>query len=507
MENRSSGQFVLSVVGLVLLTIAIRLPLLLHPLPISDEAMYSVVANEIVDGGRLYVDAVDRKPPLLFWTYAAVFRVAGKYNWQALHFVALLWTLGTMAGLYVIGRQLFDCSTGLIAALFYSVFQPWAVWQNLAFNGELLMNLPIVWAWAIAFRKSSLDWRPELVVAGALLGAAFLLKQPAAIAAVPLGVYLLLPSYRRSRGLTTINSIIHAATLTIGFFGTLGFIAFVLLKQGVLREAFYWTITDHDLPHFYWKHGLAFTSAFVAACLPLLIGAMMAYRDVGRLWQEKRAERIAFFGLLVASAVGAVAGLRFFPHYYIQLLPALALLAAPHYAQLWTGKLRASVWILRPAVTYGWLILTVLVFAIMHLYGLASQRQTTETGRYLRAYSAAADKIFLWGQLPKIYLEAQRRPASRYILTFPLTGQVFGAPLPEIDTRSRSAPGTWDNLQQDFAKHPPAYIVDLRFHKKNAQYPVRDFPILARILDEHYEEVAQTAEGVIYRRRRVPLPD
>ena len=62
--------------------------------------MYSVVANEIVDGGRPYADAVERKPPLLFWTYAAVFKIAGKFNWKALHMVALVWTLCAMAGLY-----------------------------------------------------------------------------------------------------------------------------------------------------------------------------------------------------------------------------------------------------------------------------------------------------------------------------------------------------------------------------------------------------------------------
>src|SRR5213596_1445065 len=110
--------------GIILLTVVIRLPSLLHPQPIDNEAVYSVVANEIVDGGRPYVDAVERKPPLLFWTYAAIFEVAGKYNWKALHVAALVWTLGTMAGLYAIGRALFDRETGLIAALLYSIFQP-----------------------------------------------------------------------------------------------------------------------------------------------------------------------------------------------------------------------------------------------------------------------------------------------------------------------------------------------------------------------------------------------
>jgi Dolichyl-phosphate-mannose-protein mannosyltransferase len=246
--------------------------------------MYSVVANEIVDGGRPYADAVERKPPLLFWTYAAVFKIAGKFNWKALHIVALVWTLCAMAGLYVIGRELFDRNTGLIAALFYGVFQPWWTWKTLSFDGEMLMNLPIILAWAIAFGRGSSRLRPELFVAGALLGAAFLLKQPAAIAAVPFGIYLLLPSYRASRSLTRINSIIQATTLTAGFFAVLGLVTIVLWKQGILRDAFYWTITDHDIPHVFWQKGIVNTLIFLGTCLPLLFGAIMACRDKSEIW-------------------------------------------------------------------------------------------------------------------------------------------------------------------------------------------------------------------------------
>src|SRR5207247_10664911 len=113
--------------GIIFLTIAIRLPSLAHPRPIDSEAMYSVVANEIVDGGRPYADAVERKPPLLFWTYAAVFKIAGKFNWKAIHIVALVWTLCAMAALYVIGCELFDRNTGSIAAFLYIVLQPWCM--------------------------------------------------------------------------------------------------------------------------------------------------------------------------------------------------------------------------------------------------------------------------------------------------------------------------------------------------------------------------------------------
>jgi len=496
-----SRQFRFAALGIILLTVAIRLPALLHPQPLDSEAMYSVVANEIVDGGRPYADAVERKPPLLFWTYAAVFKIAGKFNWKALHLFALVWTLCAMAGLYVIGRELFDRNTGLIAALFYSVFQPWGLWSNLSADGEMLMNLPIIWAWAIAFRRNSSRMRPELFAAGALLGAAFLLKQPAAIAAVPLGIYLLLPSYRASRSLTRTNSIIQAAMLTAGFFAALGLATIILWKQGILHEAVYWTIAGNDVPHVFWQKGVVRTLAFLVACLPLVIGSIMACRDGDEIWAGKMPERTALLGLLVASVIGAAAGARFYPHYYVQLIPPLALLAAFYYAGLWSRTIQPPNWLLRPRVTYALLALTVITFSIIHWAGLAPRRLPSEAGRYLFTHSNPEDRIFVWGQKMNIYLDAHRRPASRYITTFPLTGHVFGGRVPGLDIRSRILPGAWSNLQQDFARHPPAYIVDVQADPKTAESPVSDFPILAKLLAERYQPVAHTAEGVIYRMR------
>jgi dolichyl-phosphate-mannose-protein mannosyltransferase len=489
----------LVVLGIVLLTTAIRLPSLVHPQPIDSEAMYSVVADEIVDGGRPYVDAVERKPPLLFWTYAAIFKVVGKFNWTALHFVALVWTLCAMAGLYAIGSELFGRSTGLIAALFYGVFQPWWTWKTLSFDGEMLMNLPIIWAWAIAFRRTSSRLRPELFAAGVLLGASFLLKQPAAIAAVPLCIYLLLPSYRTHRSLTRTNSIIQIVVLTLGFFAALGSAAIILWNQGILHEAFYWTIADHDIPHVFWQKGIVITLAFLGACLPLVIGAIMAWRNEGEIWVGRRAERTALFGLLAASAVGAAAGARFYPHYYVQLIPPLALLAAPYYARLWSGNIQPRYWLLGPRATYAWLALTIIAFSIAHWVGLSRRRVPSEEGRYLLTHSDRGDRIFVWGQSSKIYLDAHGRPACRYITTFPLTGFVFGGPIPGFDTRYRIQPEAWTTLEQDFEKHPPSYIVDLT-SEPGALYPIRDFPILFKLLAEQYQPVARTAEGVIYRR-------
>ena len=51
-----------------------------------------------------------------------------------------------MAALHALVRGMFDAQTGVVAALLYAIFVAWADYTNLALNGELLMNLPVVLA-------------------------------------------------------------------------------------------------------------------------------------------------------------------------------------------------------------------------------------------------------------------------------------------------------------------------------------------------------------------------
>ncbi len=495
MNNRSLLRLTIWV---VLLTVLLRLPSLVHPQAIDDEAVYSLVGNAVAEGGHPYLDAVERKPPLLFWTYAAIIRTGGEYNWFFLHAVALAWIVTTMAGLYVLGRRLFNPITGLIAAFLYSLFQPWGPFLDLAFNGEVVMNLPIVWAWAIGLGPSRSKLRLELLIAGALLCAGFLLKQPAAIAAVPLGLYLLSPAYRRGRGLTWRGGIIQAAILTGGFFGALGGVAIILRRQGLLRETIYWTLTNHTVTHIFWQKALLHTLAFAGACAPLVLGALLSWRSRAEIWRGKEAERFALGALVVASAIGTAAGARFYPHYYIQLVPPLCLLAAPVFERLFFSADRIRFLFLTPRLVALWLVLTFLGFNASHWYGEWYRRRHTESGLYIRNHSHATDRIFVWGQAAPIYLDAQRRPACRYVVTFPLTGLIFGG-IYNVNTHDRIVPGAWDNLDKDFQRHPPAYIVVTDGSRKNAQYPVADFPVLARWL-EQYQPVLRSAEGTVYRR-------
>lgn len=480
----------------MLLTVLTRLPALVYPHPIDDEAIYSVVATEIVHGGRPYVNAVERKPPLLFWTYAALFDLAGPYDWRALHVLAVLWVLATMAGLFVAGREIAGPEAGLAAALLYSIFQPWMTWKNLALNGELLMNLPLAWALAILFARERPRSRPGLLAAGALIAVACLLKQPAGIAILPAVVYMLTRAYRGSRGLGVSDARRHAALVCVGFAAALVTVGLVLRAQGILGDAWYWSVGDHDMPHVFWLRAVEHSTGFLLACLPLVGGAIVSLRN-GDLWRGRAAERDSLIVWIAASCIGVSASARFYPHYYIQLVLPLAVAAAPAYARLWQQA--APRWSLAGTATAAWLIATMLVFAVSQSVGLRAQR-TPPAGLYLRQHSSSADRVFVWGQSPRIYDDAERRPACRYVATFPLTGYVFGSTVPGLDLRSRILPGAWSTLQQDFARHRPAFIVDTEAGP-GALTPIAQFPVLQQFIARDYQPVWRSAAAVVYRRR------
>lgn len=497
---------------LILLTIFLRLPAVLHPKYIDDEGGYAVVAHELLQGGTLYISALDRKPPLLFWIYTAIFFVVGHYNWVALHLLAVGWILLTMWGLYALGKELFHREVGLVAALLYSIYTASVHYHLLDFNGEVMMNLPIVWALYVALQQNTSCRSPALILSGVLLCCAFLIKQPAAIAALPVGMYVLLPAYRAQRHLRLRHSVVHATLLTTSYFLTLGLVVLVLHTQGILRDAYYWTIGDHDIVHgptdpIFWRLGIGMSLAFATVWHPLVCLCCLSVRECctrgARYWAHLRAEYIALLMLLGCSFVGVSASGRFHSHYFHQLLPALVLLGAPVLTAIWTHTRTYRCFLLQPRTLKVLLASTAAGFLIANTINLWLQRPENELSTYVREHSTPADKVFFWGQVDYLYAEAQRRPASRYINAAPLTGYIWGSPTrldPHYDTSYRILPGAWDILQAEFQQSPPLFFVDCDPETEAKKYPPVRYPFLKHLLEQDYEVVLSTPKGVIYRR-------
>jgi 4-amino-4-deoxy-L-arabinose transferase-like glycosyltransferase len=497
MAGSGSSRTLFWAAALVGLTLLLRVPALVHPFAIDDERVYSVVAHEMLDGGKPYRDAKERKPPLLFWSFAGIHAVVGKYNWPGLHAAMVLWVLLTMAGVYRLVGARFGARAGLLAAGLYSIYQPWWSAGTLALNGELAMNLPLVWAAWLVLRPGGSRIRPELAGAGALLAAGFLLKQPAALAAPAFGLYLLLPAYRRSRGLTPVQALWQAALLSAGFGAAVLATALLLARQGILPEAIHWTLLQGAVPFVHWPRAVGVTLLFALIALPVVLGARQALRrsDPANPWSGLPAERQAALLWLAASGLGVALTGQFVPHYYIQLLPPLILLAAPILTPLLDRRRRLL------AGVVGATAAGLLAWHTVELSRMAAR--PAELGAWLRANSTPDQRVFIWGQAAGEYLRARRRPASRYIQTDPLTGYVFGSPRswdPGYDTSDRIDPEAWDTLAVEFARHPPAYIVDMDAGRAVPRYPISAFPYLRELVARKYRPAYRSPEGIIYRR-------
>src|SRR5215470_12235922 len=118
----------------------LRIPSFIRPLLDDDEAQYAAVGELLRAGGRLYADGgVDFKFPGIYWTYAAVFSVFGRYAMWAVHVVSLAAVLGTAAALARLGRRLACRRAGLLAAAFYGTFSTVYYDKMLAANTEPFM--------------------------------------------------------------------------------------------------------------------------------------------------------------------------------------------------------------------------------------------------------------------------------------------------------------------------------------------------------------------------------
>lgn len=478
---------------LIVLVLVTRLPALLHGGPIDDEAVYAVVGKVMLHGGLPYADAIERKPPLLFGVYWASFRLFGENNWLALHLLGAGWVLATMRGLELGTRRLFGPQAGLIAALAYGLIQPFATAKNLAFNGEVLMNLPLAWAYALVLGRRDgpgAAWRAT--AAGALIALASLLKQPAAIAALPLGLYLLSAPLRQGWRL--------AMLAALGGLAVMGSAAFALARYGLLADAWYWSVLDHTVPHLFWLRAVEHTALFGLCALPLLL-PLADRAGQSRAWSGLKAEHRTVLGWAAVSVIGAAAGGRFYPHYYIQVLPPLAALAGAYYAQrLRQAGATQPRW-LSPTFALRFTVIMVLGSLAAQWVQLRSMNAPAPRAEWVRAQAAPGDRLFVWGQATQDYLDAGLLPASRYIATFPLTGYIFGQRLPGISTRDRIVPGSWEKLGEDLTRRPPRWIIDTQT-APGADYPISAFPAMQAYLAAHYCPAARLPDGSVWRRCR-----
>jgi 4-amino-4-deoxy-L-arabinose transferase-like glycosyltransferase len=307
-------------------TCLLRFPALVsHPFCIN-ESYYAAGAAELVSGGTFYRDVVDHKPPGIYLIYALIYRLAGVYNQTAVHVVLLLVSALTAYFVGLVTQEIFGGRAARWAGTLYavtSVIGPANDFQ--AANTELFMNLPVVAALWLGVRL----WvrgritRHQAGVMGFLVGLAILIRPQAAMALLPIAVVL----YRRWAGWLAMAIVGVAALLpSLALLGWLAHADAVADLKTSMTYASYYT---NSLPlELKLANGTLKTAFFVAIDVGLVIPAVVLMTQGRRhdpAWRQGVGCLLVswLFGSFVAASMGG----RFYPHYFIQVLPPLAVMA------------------------------------------------------------------------------------------------------------------------------------------------------------------------------------
>jgi 4-amino-4-deoxy-L-arabinose transferase-like glycosyltransferase len=326
---------VVAAVLFLALVVFLRLGSFRHVVLDPDEGLYVLMAQNLLAGGTPYVDVWDHKPPGIYFLFAAAQLLIG----PSIVSIRLLTCLAVTASSYLIfrfGRDVLGSApVGCAAGIVYAAFS--LANGGLAANTELFFA-PFVIAGFCALgaantRAVAADChtnRTMLLVAGVCFGMALQIKYVAAfeLLAVP---FLLTVSQMASskRALGRIYALVVLGTVTPAAALFVFFVA-----QGHAAEYWYANtvanlvhINDTDLGHKEFARAARALNEYAplwlisTAAVPLLL---LYWRRQPRVRRE-----VAIVSVwLVAALAGVTATKRFYPHYFLQVLPPLSVLSA-----------------------------------------------------------------------------------------------------------------------------------------------------------------------------------
>jgi 4-amino-4-deoxy-L-arabinose transferase-like glycosyltransferase len=465
---------------LLALTVATRLPALVVPVFNSDETFLATQAHVIQHGGQLYHDAIDRKPPIVPYLYAATFAFFDTTGLWSVRIMAMLAVALTAFLLALEARRRYGERAGWMAGILcVGALVAFAPMDGQAANFEVFM-LPSMTA-AILFSR-----RGRGFLAGVMVALATLAKQTGAATLLPV-LYMVW----RLRGKRGVGAVAAGFSLPL---------ALAALAMGP-SQLFYWTVQGNGS-----YVGFKTLSSQVITIF-LFMTSMWLVCNIPIVWKLPQAwlarRNIALDGLrdtdlwlwVFSAAVSVAVGLRFFGHYYMQLVPPIALLAAGALAR---GAKRWA------DATMALAIAAALLFGAAGFFirpGVAEPNYES-VSRYLASVTSPDDPIFVWGSVPEIYWASGRRPATRFITSPFLTGNYAGRP-PDDANAGADTQAAWDDFYKDFTAHPPKYFVDTSPAKvRGAQYyPVSKFPRLEKIVRTQYRYKIAIDDIVVYERK------
>lgn len=401
-----------------------------------DEGEYAYAGQLILQGIPPYQAAYNMKFPGTYYAYSAILAAFGQTPW-GIHAGLLVVNAATAIVLFLLARRLLRPAPAAVAASAFVVLSLDRWIMGVFAHATHFVLLPALLGFLLLLRAIDSKRPGSFVGAGALLGVAVLMKQQA-VFLFAFGVAVVLVSEMRTAGRT--RAAVRTTLVGAGAAVPFAALCAVLAVQGVRGRFWFWTfqyarayVSEVPISDAWPLFVLSWNEITQANLAVWMLGAF----GMVMLWLGRWAATTRLFltGLLLASLLAIAPGFYFRAHYFILLLPAVALFVGVAVASV-QGLLER----LFPRVMA--LTLATLVFIAAAGMYVAAERhyllsmdarelsrsrygsnpfvEAPDIARYISERTDASDPIAVLGSEPEIYFYANRRSATGYIYTYAL---------------------------------------------------------------------------------------
>lgn len=505
-------------VFLFLLVLLLRIPALYHTIVDIDEAAFAEFANKWINGGIPYVHMYDNKPLLVYFFYYIVFYFFGINNLFAVHAVTIILVYCCAIIIYKFIQNIKGIDEAKAASLFFiflmHIYEP----KYIATNTETLFTLPILISFISYYLFIINKWKTNiaLVTSGIFAGISFFINYKAGVILIVYGIFAIFSitkaTNKKSECVKQLKDMIVIAT---GFLMVVAGVTSYLYYNNALDDF----ITLGFLYNFkYIQSGMTTVPIvkaiarfiiFIVCSLPLWL---IAGRHTIHLLKEKQYTPITVISILwlLAGCFSVLLGWRAYGHYFIQLVPPLAILGGLLIKDIAPSLLKKI---------YIYFIIMMILFTASRInipltYHYLGDSNSLSDYAYknvahaVTEITAPDDTIFVWGSGAVAYIYANRRCASKILIADYISGRQFGVSNEDMQANVNAY---IQLLRKQFIaeiiKNPPAVVIDTSpsGYYGYDKFPLKNFSALYEIINNNYRFAKRIDMMDIYVRKNITM--
>jgi hypothetical protein len=428
----------LAVIAAILFLSVIRFRIADVPLE-RDEGEYAYSGQLILQGFPPYQLTYNMKFPGTYYAYAAIMAILGQTAW-GIHAGLAVVNAATILFLYFLAyRLLGDRMAAAISAIAFGFLSVDRGILGVFGHATHFVVLAAVTGLLVLLRALNSRKASTFTAAGALLGLSVVMKQNG-LFFLGMGIGIAFWSGFGKAHRNFRAGVRDSTLVTAGAAIPFASLCLVLFVQGVLGRFWFWTFQyakEYVSLVSLWDGWWSFATTFRDITQANRWIWILAAAGFVLMWVVRWSSEIRIFltALLFASFVATCPGFYFRQHYFIMLLPALALFCGV--AILSIERLLAGVVSRKTAHAMGVVVFVVAIGSYTlhdsyYLFSMPSRQlsrsrygsnpfvEAPELSRYIQSHTDVGDRIAVLGSEPEIYFYANRKSATGYIYTYEL---------------------------------------------------------------------------------------